>query len=178
MSSTQAILLAINIVGGIAVIGSYALGLWAHPGQGNELWGGVPGSLRGVYGISMLLSAVGYLLFFYHTVFRMDPPQVRLPWDLPFATFHILFVLILLPSAFWMSLTFAWLAAPSTALWIAIRTVLGLVGIGSLMMLAALASLKGLAPDQFWWPSTVGAAVFTFHTLVLDALLWPKLFAA
>jgi hypothetical protein len=176
MTASRIALLAINIVGGVAVLGSYVLGIRGHPGQADRLWGGVPEGLRGVYGVSMLLAAVGYLLFFYHVEVRMDPAATRLPWGWSHAHLAIPFVLILLPSAFWMSLTFAYIAAPSMSLWIAVRAVLGVVAGGSVLMLVMLAGLKVASPEHFWWPSVLGVAVFTFHTLVLDALLWPALF--
>ncbi|MDP8223925.1 MAG: hypothetical protein P9L99_11235 [Candidatus Lernaella stagnicola] len=176
MQRTKLELFLINLAGGVAVLGSYAYGLLTHPGRGNELWGGVPDGLQGVYGISMLLAAAGYLLFFFHVVVRMRPEEVKLFRGLPFRFFHVLFGMILLPSSLWMTLTFAYLDTPTTLLWLAVRLVLALVALGSLLMLIALAQLRRRAPDQFWWPSVLGAALFTFHTLVLDALLWPALF--
>jgi hypothetical protein len=178
MTTAKIAILAINIAGGAAVIGSYVVGLAQHPGGAERLWGGVPVALRGVYGASMLLAAAGYLLFFHHIVVRMDPAKAALPWGLPYGFFAVPFVMILLPSSFWMSLTFAYAAAPSTGLWIALRLVLGLVALGSAMMFAMLVVSKGPSPDQFSWPAAIGAAVFTFHTLVLDGLLWPALFRA
>ena len=176
MATSKITLFLVNLLGGVAVIGSYIVGLSGHPGQGDRLWGGIPQGLRSVYTVSMLLSAIGYLLFFYHIVIRMDPSKARLPWNVPYGSFVVPFLLILIPSALWMSLTFAYLASPSTSLWIAVRFVLGLAALGSLAMLFMLAGLKSLSPDQFWWPSTIGAAIFTFHLLCLDALLWPALF--
>lgn len=176
MTASKIALWAINILGGIAVIGSYVLGIQAHPGQGDRLWGGVPEGIRGIYTVSMLLSAVGYLLFFYHIALRMDPAKVNLPWSIPFGSFAVPFLLILVPSALWMSLTFSYLESPSIGSWIAVRVVLGLAALGSLVMLVMLAGLKSWSPDQFWWPSTIGAGIFAFHLLCLDALLWPVLF--
>ena len=176
MTTSKIALWVINLLGGIAVIGSYVLGLQTLPGQGERLWGGVPEGIRGIYTVSMLLSAVGYLLFFYHVVIRMDPAKVHLPWGVSFGSFAVPFLLILVPSAFWMSLTFAYLESPSTINWIAVRMVLGLAAFGSLAMLWMLVGLKNLSPDQFWWPSTIGAGIFAFHLVCLDALLWPVLF--
>ena len=63
MGIPKIILLAINILGGAAVIGSYVLGFVTHPGSGNALRGGISVSLRSVYGLSMILSALGYFAF-------------------------------------------------------------------------------------------------------------------
>jgi len=46
MGTQQIILLIINILGGIAVIGSYIFGLNAPTGGANALWGGVPQNIR------------------------------------------------------------------------------------------------------------------------------------
>ena len=63
MVAQQVILLVINIVGGIAVVGSYIFGINAQSGGANILWGGVPVGIRPVYMVSMVLSAIGYFCF-------------------------------------------------------------------------------------------------------------------
>jgi len=55
--------LAINVLGGIAVLGSYAHGLITHPQTRNLLWGDMPEPLRNVYGVTMWLATSGYLVF-------------------------------------------------------------------------------------------------------------------
>ena len=42
MGTQQIILLIINVIGGVAVIGSYVLGLRGQSGGADVLWGGVP----------------------------------------------------------------------------------------------------------------------------------------
>jgi hypothetical protein len=176
MTISQKYLLAINILGGVLVLGSYAYGLITHPGQGMALWGHLPKSAQPIYTVSMFAAAAGYLMFFFHLVFLANPASIRLPWSLPFGTLHILFLLILIPSALWMSLTFAYIANPSVWIWATVRLVLATVGLSSLLLLILLAGLKISAPDQFWWPSVIGAALFAFHTLILDATIWPIYF--
>jgi hypothetical protein len=63
MGTQQIILLIINVIGGAAVIGSYVLGLRGQSGGAHVLWGGVPSSVRPVYGVSMILSALGFFAF-------------------------------------------------------------------------------------------------------------------
>ena len=65
MGTQQIILLIVNIVGGSAVIGTYIFGLNVQAGGANVLWGGVPESIRPVYGVSMILAALGYFAFIY-----------------------------------------------------------------------------------------------------------------
>ena len=143
-------LIAINVIGGIAVLGSYALGIASNPATRGEVWGGVPEALRPLYTVNMLLAAAGYFLFSHYVVFRLDPARVRVASRFGPGVFPVLYALILAPSALWMPLTFEMLAAPSAALWIAIRLTLFAVGLGSLGLLFAIAGARPC-------PSVVGA---------------------
>jgi hypothetical protein len=64
MSIPQILLLVLNVLGGAAVIGSYAQGGISHPAGLNVLWGNISTSIRPVYFVSMLLSALGYFFLF------------------------------------------------------------------------------------------------------------------
>jgi hypothetical protein len=61
LDSKRRSLLALNVIGGTAVLASYVVGLGAVPGD--ALWGGVPESLRPLYTVNMFLAAAGYFLF-------------------------------------------------------------------------------------------------------------------
>jgi hypothetical protein len=168
-------LLWINLLGGVAVIGSYAQGFLAHPELAPGLWGDVPETVRPLYTVSMLLAAAGYFAFTLPVAFRLDPDRIRVA-GAGYEIFAGLYLLILVPSALWMPLTFQMLAQPGVALWWSIRLVLFLVGGGSVGLILALALAKP-------WPSTglrrlalVGAVAFAFQTAVLDAALWPAWF--
>ena len=169
-------LLWLNLLGGFAVLGSYAHGLASHPLTRGDLWGGVPESLRPLYSASMLLAATGYFAFSFFVFFRLDPSQTRVAGRLGFGAFHALYALILLPSALWLPLTFAMLEAPGGALWAAIRVVLALVGLGSLGLVAAVASARPSRAPVARAVAVAGALAFSFQTAVLDALVWPAYF--
>src|SRR4030043_365254 len=77
MHSQQIVLAVINAVGGIAVLGSYAYGIWGSPAHRGELWGGVPEGLKPFYFVSMLLAALGFFLFSYFILFRLQPDEGR-----------------------------------------------------------------------------------------------------
>jgi hypothetical protein len=176
MPVPQLILLIINIIGGIAVIGSYVLGLRSQAGGAAVLWGGVPESIRPVYTVSMVLAALGYFAFLYYTVIRLRPDEVIIYGRFGFAIFYLIFLAVLLPSAFWMPLTNLYVSQSAGALWASIRLVLILVGLGSLALLLALVTIQGKSPGTSHWLAVVGSGYFAFHTLVLDALIWPALF--
>ena len=175
MHAKQRKIFAINAIGGIAVLGSYAWGICLHPNNSGQVWGGVPEWLKPTYTASMLLAAAGYFPLFYFINFRVDPERVRVG-GYGFDLFGRLYVAILLPSALWMPMTFAMLAEPRPWLWLAIRLVLFTVGAASLATLAALLLLQ---PRQPGWPfrlAVLGCAAFCVQTALLDALVWPAYF--
>lgn len=176
METHQIVLLVINIMGGISVIGSYILGLSSQTGGANSLWGGVPNNIRPIYGISMILAALGYFAFLYFVLFRLVPDEVSIAGRFSFGLFHAIFLIILIPSAFWMPLTNAYIGNPSTVLWVGIRIVLALVGLASIALVWALIRLQTEIQGIAHWLAVVGSAYFAFHTAILDALLWPALF--
>jgi hypothetical protein len=176
MGTQQVILLVINAIGGAAVIGSYVLGLGAQSGGSNALWGGVPANIRPLYFISMILAALGYFAFLYFILFRIDPGEVLFRGQSGFGIFYAIFLLILIPSAFWMPLTNLYVTSPGPAVWISVRLVLALVGLASIALVWALLSLQTGASGIFYWMAIAGSGYFAFHTAILDAIIWPALF--
>jgi hypothetical protein len=175
MATQQIVLLIINVIGGIAVIGSYIYGLTAQSGGANVLWGGVPENIRPVYFVSMIISALGYFAFLYYIIFKLSPSEVTIANTFGFSLFFAIFILILLPSALWMPLTNLYVGTPSSGTWVIIRTILGLVGIGSIALVWALLSLQtreGVA----YWLAVAGSGYFAFHTAILDAIIWAALY--
>ena len=170
------ILLIINVLGGAAVIVSYVLGLSGQSGGTNVLWGGVPVNIRPVYTISMILSALGYFAFLYYIFFRLDPAQISIARVSGFTLFYVIFLLILIPSAFWMPLTNVYVGNPSTGVWVLVRTVLAIVGLASIALFWALLTLQGKVPGVSYWLAVVGSGYFAFHTAILDAIVWAALF--
>ncbi len=176
MNSQQWILVAIYVVGGILVLGSYVQGLMAHPENRNALWGSVPNSVQPLYTVSMILAALGYFAFTYFVLFRIDAAEVRVADRFGFWVFYVIYLLILLPSALWMPLTYAAIDRHSMGLYWAIRVVLAVVGLGSLALLAALLSLRTGGSSYAYWLAVAGSAAFCLQTAVLDALVWPTFF--
>jgi hypothetical protein len=163
----------INVLGGIAVLGSYAYCISSYPAQVGDFWGGVPDGLRPVYTTNMFLAAAGYFAFSFFLWFRLEPGRHALFGR---TTFNALYALILAPSALWMPLTFSMLEAPSDGLWWAIRLVLVAVGVGSLGLLAGLVAVRPSAPSWAHRLAVAGSLAFCFQTAVLDAVVWPAYF--
>jgi hypothetical protein len=176
MEPTRRSLLWLNLLGGSAVLASYAHGLVSNPLTRGALWGGVPDSLRPLYTASMLLAAAGYFAFGFFVFFRLDPARSRIAGRFGFRAFHALYALVLVPSALWLPLTFAMLEAPSGALWLAIRGVLALVALGSLGLVVAIATARPPEAPVSRAVAIAGAVAFSFQTAVLDAWVWPAYF--
>ena len=176
MGTQQIILLVINIIGGAAVIGSYVFGLNAQSGGANALWGGVPKNIQPLYGVSMILSALGYFAFLYFILFRLVPSEVLIGERFGFSLFYAIFLVILIPSALWMPLTNIYVGNSSMSVWIGIRTILALVGLASIALVWALLSLQTRVPGISYWLAVVGSGYFAFHTAILDAIVWAALF--
>lgn len=169
-------LVGVIVVGGTAVLASYAWGLGTQPALRDALWGGVPVDLRPEYTVSMLLAAAGYFAYTYFIVVRAHPTEATVAGRSAYWIFSVLYALILVPSAMWMPLTLVMLERPSEAVWLAIRAVLWAVALGSLALTAVLFNLRPRRPRLAYWLAETGCLVFTLHTLVLDAVIWPASF--
>lgn len=175
MHPAKRTLLWLNGLGGAAVLASYAWGVATQADPG-AAWGGVPEWMKPVYTVSMLAAASGYFLFTGFVLVALDAERTRLGGGRRYDLFVVLYALILLPSALWMPLTFRMLEQPGPVLWVAIRVVLGLVGLGSTGLLLALATVEPRRPAWAHVLAVVGATAFWFQTAVLDALVWPAYF--
>lgn len=176
MTANKRTLLFINLIGGLAVLASYAYCLGANPATRSNLWGDVPSELRPAYTVSMLLATAGYFAFTYFVLLRVDSHEARVAGVYPYRLFLWIYAGILLPSALWMPLTFRMFAEPAWGLWIGIRLVLGIVGISSLALLWAVATVRPAGPTSARAAAVVGALAFTVQTALLDALVWPYYF--
>jgi hypothetical protein len=176
MKSYRWILAAINLLGGSAVIGSYIFWLAAYPGVGDALWGGVPGAARPLYTASMFLAAAGYFAFTFFLLFGIDPDKVGIFGCCDARIFHLLYLGILIPSALWMPATFWAIGNPNVfAGWI-VRGILILAALFSLGLLAALIGTKPRDPAWAHALGVIGAILFCFQTVILDAIVWGAAF--
>ena len=174
MNKQKLLMLVINLIGGPAVIGSYMLGITAHPGQAAALWGGFPASLRPISTANMLLAAAGYLFLLVFLLVRVDP-AARIG-KFPFGIFNLFYVLILIPSAIWISLTFAVADQYTLGRWLAVIVTLALVALGSTGMLLALLGLRPRPAGGMYWLAVAGAFFLFLQTAVFDAILWTVTF--
>ena len=176
MTSPRLRFVLLNVLGGLAVLASYGIGLASHAGSAAALWGGVPLALRPLYTASMLAAAAGYFCFTSFVLLRVPTAGVRFFGRFGFPLLEWLYAVVLVPSAAWMPLTLAYLDRPSRALWWLIRFDLALVGLGSLGLLAALVVSDLDRSTVHYRLAVLGLVAFCFQTAVLDAVIWPALF--
>lgn len=174
--SPRTLFILINIVGGIAVLGSYVIGFVREPVLRSQLWGNVPDSLRPVYTAFMFLAAAGYFFFTTYLLRYVGPGDVKLFGRYGMEMAIALYLLILIPSALWMPLTFSMLENPSNAQWLKVRLDLFAVGGASMALLIGLLTATGEAGGTHYWLAVTGTGAFTVQTLLLDALIWPAYF--
>jgi hypothetical protein len=176
MAVQTLILLLINIIGGLAVLGSYIQGILAHPGGGNALWGGISKAARPFYGISMILAALGYFAFMYFILLKLNPDEVQIAGRFSFNLLYFIFLGILIPSVLWMPLTYYMVNNPGSGVWMGVRLVLMIVGLFSCTLVWAILTLNTREPNLSYWLAAAGSAYFAFHTAILDMIVWPFLF--
>ena len=176
MKKYRWLLLAVNLLGGSAVIGSYIWGLAGRANAADILWGGVSESIRLYYTAGMLLAAAGYFAFTYFLLLRMDPAMVQVFGCCDARVYQLIYSGILVFSALWMPATFWAVDNPSTlSVWV-VRGILILVAVFSMVLLAALLCTKPREPAWAHALAVIGAACFCIQTVILDAIVWGTAF--
>lgn len=176
MATKQIIFIIINLFGGLLVLLSYAYTFKAGSQGQNALWGGVPATSRGIYTISMILSALSFFIFTSFILFKVSPKEATIGTISAYCFFILLYILILIPSAAWTPLTLLFVSNQNHAIWILIRIVLFLVALGSLGILFSFLFLQPKPSGIFYWSAITGIIIFFLHTFILDALIWPAVF--
>jgi len=176
MDANKRWLIAIILIGGVAVLGSYIWGIQSRPDAGQILWGGVPEKIRPFYTVNMFLAAAGYFLFTFFILFRLDPIETKVTSRFRFGAFHGLYSAILIPSALWLPLTFLAVDQSSQALLWMVRIVLSVVGAASLGLFFALLKAKPSQPGWAYRLAITGSMFFCIQTVILDAIVWGAFF--
>jgi len=168
---------AINVIGGLSVLGSYAWGILSHPENRNDLWGDISGNMYFMYVAFMFIAAGSYLWFTWYLFAIIDAESITVFGKYGFNVFNISYLGILIFSTIWMPLSLHALDTNNSGLEIWIRAVLGLTALFSLLLLAALMSLEPTGTSTQHNLAVVCAALFCIQTVILDALIWPNHFS-
>lgn len=165
----------IHVLLGASVLASYAHGIKTHPDQLDALWGTMPGSLRRLYQVWMLVAAASYFPVAYH--FLTHRSTALFGGAVPAASSALvvdgLYVALFVASALWMPLTFHWLGSASQASYLAMRAVLTITAFASYALLGALLTSESRGGIG-WYAAVVGHVLFTVQTGLLDPWIWPR----
>jgi hypothetical protein len=171
-SSARRFLALVNVVGGLAVLGSYAYGLLTHPGNRGAAWGGLPDELRGLYTISMFVAAAGYLVMTHYAWAWLAPRQATV-WGMPATRILTpLYVAVLVPSALWLPLTFRLIETSSAVDWLLMRLVLGTVALSSIALVCVVGAARPAPNGARRTVAIAGGLAFCWQTAALDAMVW------
>jgi len=176
MGTRRIVLGLIVLLGGLAVVGSYVWGFTSIPNASTDFWGGTPRALIPLYTASMLLGAASFFAILWFVLVRLDPAEARVGERVGYEVFPWIFLAILVPSALWMPLVARMVAEPGEVVWWAIRLSLFVVALAPLALVVVLLRIRPRSPVVAHRLALGGSVVFTAHTLVLDALLWPAFF--
>ena len=176
MNKQGLIFYLINIVGGIGVLVSYAHGLLTQVELRGELWGAMPESIQSYYTMCMVLSALGYFFFTAYIIIYVPFGSKHIFGTFNFTLINLLYAGFIIPSVFWISMTFSMMTNPTPLIWIGIRSILFIVGFSSVGLLAAFIFSKFDKSTWLYYAGIIGLIPFCVQTMFLDALVWPVYF--
>ena len=175
--SSKNIFLGVNIVGGIFVLGGYALGLTFYPEYNETLWGGVKGTLRNIFTISILPEAVGYLTFCYITMFKNGAEAINRNSIIGQHPVSVLSAIFLASAAVWMPTLIAYIHTGESYWWILSVSSLWITGLSLLTLTIITSNTSTSEMSQVSKNAAViGLAYITFHCLVIDAIVWVSMY--
>ena len=157
-------------------MGSYAYGLLKNTELRSELWGAVPDHIQPYYTICMFLAAIGYFFFTGYILQYVSFDTTQIFGCYNFTIINLLYAGFLIPSALWISMTFAMIGNPSVLLWIGIRTILFTVGFSSIGLFLAFFFSNFEKSSWLFYAGIAGLIPFSIQTMVLDAIIWPYYF--
>ena len=175
--SSKNIFLFVNIIGGLLVLGGYVLGITFYPEYNEALWGGVKGTLRNIFTISMLPAAVGYLTFCYVTMFKNGAEAINRNSVLGQNPVSVLSAIFLASAAVWMPTLIAYIHTSESYWWVLSVTSLWVTALSllTLTIITATTSLSKISQASKN-AAVIGIAYITFHCLVIDAIVWVSMY--
>ena len=162
----------VNILGGIAVLGSYIWGLSSYPEHRETLWGGISGAWRWVFFVSMMLAAVGYLTFAYYEFFRSGAKAYQENGILGPYTVSIICAVFLCASTVWMPSTLAYINTHQVQWWLVALSSLWVTAASLFLLLIALLLAGDYESSRYYYLAVGGIAYILFHCTVFDAVVW------
>lgn len=166
MNNNQVFFLIILALFGIPVILSYIFGIKRIKNI-DLLWGGMPKKIQKILTISMLISALSFFVFSSY-IFVLSYKHYNL------INIYFLYAVLLGSAALWLPLMIEVIELRKKIYWILTRISLALVGLCSIVLLSMMifSTYYGL----FFTFAITGLSLFSIHTVVLDAIVWPYFF--
>jgi len=174
--SQKYIFIIINLILGPILLYTYYRGVTQNKEIAAQLWGGVPQILIPYIVSSMFIGAIGFFFFTYYLTFEINQDTIQVFNKYNFSIFIILYLLILIPSSFWIDLSINYLITQNPMLWRLAVIALYTVGIASIFLLLCLININPHNNSILYKLSIIGCCFFTFHTVFLDGLLWTIFF--
>ena len=169
--------IVLNVVGGVAVLGSYALCIVGWPEESPLLWGAIPPSIIPVYTANMFVAAFGFFLFSWRVLRWCDVDSSQFVGGRTFKFLIACYAAMLIGSALWMPLSLY--AVVNNLGWLTpfIVVDLGIVAVGSLGILVCMITMTPQGSRASRVASIVGACLFCSQTVLLDFCIWPWFFS-
>ena len=131
-----------------------------------QLWGRIKGTLLNVYYVSMILSALGFLVFFYYLFISNSFSSSEI------TKLFIALLLIIIISMFWMPLSFRYLKKKSDLLKYLIILVLFLVAASTMYLIYVLYNVKEQKYVAYKNAALGGMIYFFIHAFFFDCITW------
>jgi len=166
MNANQILFFVTIAIFGIPVIISYIWGI-KKVKDINLLWGTMPDKYQKILGISMLLCVISFFVFSSYILILNGR-------NLELLFIDVIYAILLGSASLWMPLTVKFVETKKNIYWILTRISLIIVGFCSflLLVIVILTDHTGM----HYIASIVGLTIFTFHTSILDGIMWPYFF--
>jgi hypothetical protein len=168
--SRVGLFILINLIGGIFVLGGYFLGITSDPSMKIKLWGNLPESWQGFYFASIIMSSIGYLVFFYNITFKQTAGYILTN------RLILLCVIFLFSASLWMPLTIKVLENNNNFFWILSQISLWVTAFAAITITILLIRSPHRPKNRSYQLTMWGMSYLSFHCLVLDAILWTNYF--
>jgi hypothetical protein len=106
----------------------------------------------------------------------IDAAEARVGKRFGFGVINACCAAVVVASALWMPLTFAYFDDPSSTLWFVIRAVLIMVGLGAVGLIVALFNLNPRVTGLVGAVTVIALLLFALQTAFLDPFVWPAFF--
>ena len=179
MSKSKKIFVAINLVGGLAVLSSYLFCFILYPTYSRSLWGSASDKVITFFVISMVLAAAGYVWFTFYLLKGNKLEDSNFGTLFGVKIINLLYLMVLTCSTIWMPASISFSMSENIFVELIIRLILWTVGLSSLGILIYIYNINiddGKSSFLSHMFALLGTMVFTIHTLILDAVIWPFLY--